>query len=150
MVIQEVKTLENGTPILIHLLTQREQAGEVSEYEKEFSGRIFQMGNSIYLRYIEANEPEKITVTFKITEDSSIHLTRKRDDLKLQLFFKDNHRIAATYQTPYGLLPIETVTPNLQVILNEFPLAGKIKVDYLLYNGLELLGRYKIRLQFTT
>lgn len=85
MVIQEVKTLENGTPILIHLLTQREQAGEVSEYEKEFSGRIFQMGNSIYLRYIEANEPKKITVTFKITEDSSIHLTRKRDDLKLQL-----------------------------------------------------------------
>jgi uncharacterized beta-barrel protein YwiB (DUF1934 family) len=145
-----VKTLENGTPILIHLLTQREQNGEVSQYEKKFSGRIFQMGSSIYLRYVETKEPKETTVTFKITEDSSIHLTRKQNDLKLQLFFKDNHRISATYQTPYGLLPIETVTPSLRVILNEFPLAGNISVDYLLYNGQDLLGKYKIRLQFTT
>ncbi|AUJ33151.1 YwiB family protein [Liquorilactobacillus nagelii] len=145
-----MKTLEKGTPILIHLVTTREQDGEVSEYEKKFSGQIFQIGNSLYLRYVETQAPEKVIVTFKIIDQNSIQLTRKRSDLKLRLFFEDNHRVAAAYQTSYGVIPIETVTPHLQILLQQSPLAGAIKIDYLLYNGLELLGKYKIRLQFTT
>ncbi|KRM08136.1 MAG: DUF1934 domain-containing protein [Liquorilactobacillus ghanensis] len=145
-----MKTLEKGTPILIHLTTTREQAGEVSEYKKKFSGQVFQIGQSLYLRYVETQSPEKVIVTFKIIDEDSIQLTRKRAGLKLQLFFKDNHRVAATYQTSYGVIPIETVTPQLQILLQASPLAGVIRIDYLLYNGEELLGKYKIRLQFTT
>ncbi|MCC7667014.1 DUF1934 domain-containing protein [Liquorilactobacillus satsumensis] len=139
----------NGTPVLIYLKTRHNQDGETVEYEKEFQGQIFQMGSSLYLRYNEETD-EQSTVTFKVFENGNVQLTRKNEDLRMQLFFGDNRRISATYRTPYGDIPIETVTPDLTVRLSEAPLAGKINIDYLLYSGGQLLGEYKIRLHFTT
>ncbi|KRL06214.1 DUF1934 domain-containing protein [Liquorilactobacillus oeni] len=143
--------MSNGTPVLIHLKTRHSQDGEVDEYEKEFQGQIFQIGDSLYLRYNEEKYEDGATVTFKIFGDSNnVQLTRKKEDSRMQLFFGDSQRISATYRTPYGDIPIETVTPDLTISLKENPLAGKININYLLYSGGQLLGEYKIRLQFTT
>ncbi|MFT8425485.1 MAG: DUF1934 domain-containing protein [Liquorilactobacillus sp.] len=141
--------MSNGTAILITLQTFTKQEGTVSKYNRKFEGRLFQMGNSIYLRYTEDDNNETAVVTFKINNDGSIQLTRKSKTMRTQLFFEDNKRISATYRTPYGEIPIETVTPSLNVNISDLPLAGAVRVDYLLYSGGKLLGEYKIRLQFT-
>jgi uncharacterized beta-barrel protein YwiB (DUF1934 family) len=47
------------------------------------------------------------------------------------------------------MLPVETVTPMLRVRLRERPFSGEVNVDYDLYAGEQLLGNYKLRLQFT-
>lgn len=139
--------MAKGTPVLIYLQTQRNQDGQVSDYAKKFQGQLFQIGPSLYLRYLE--EDEKATVTFKISENGIVQLTRKQEDIQMKLYFGNKQRIAALYRTSVGDVPIETITPNLNVTLRDNPLSGIIKIDYLLYNGAELLGDYKLRLQFT-
>lgn len=139
--------LAKGTPVLIYLKTQRNQDGKISDYAKKFQGQLFQIGPSLYLRYLE--EENRATVTFKISENGIIQLTRKQADVQMKLYFGNNQRIAALYRTSVGDIPIETITPVLNVTIRDNPLSGVIKIDYLLYNGEELLGDYKLRLQFT-
>ena len=38
---------------------------------------------------------------------------------------------------------------RMETVLEDDPRAGKLEIDYRLYNGDSLLGDYKIRLQFT-
>ncbi|KRN27297.1 DUF1934 domain-containing protein [Liquorilactobacillus mali] len=149
MITKRDDSLSNGIAILITLQTFTKQDNEVIKYDRKFEGQLFQMGNSIYLRYTEDDNQETAVVTFKINNDGGIQLTRKSKEMRMQLFFENNKRVSATYRTPYGEIPIETVTPSLSVNINDFPLAGAVHVDYLLYSGGKLLGEYKIRLQFT-
>ncbi|KRM92946.1 DUF1934 domain-containing protein [Liquorilactobacillus cacaonum] len=140
--------MSSGTPVLVDLKTITKQNGETSKYERKFKGQVFQMGNSMYLRYNEDDSQESAIVTFKISFDGGIQLIRKTNDMRMQLFFEDNKRIAAVYRTPYGEIPIETVTPVLNVTIDELPLVGNVAINYFLYSNGELLGEYKIRLQF--
>ncbi|WP_057876033.1 DUF1934 domain-containing protein [Liquorilactobacillus aquaticus] len=141
--------MAKGTPVLIYLQTQRNQGGEISDYAKKFQGQLFRIGPSLYLRYLEEDEENKATVTFKISENGIIQLTRKQADIQMKLYFGDKQRIAALYRTAVGDIPIETITPALSVTTRDNPLSGVIKIDYLLYSGEKLLGDYKLRLQFT-
>ncbi|AUJ29167.1 DUF1934 domain-containing protein [Liquorilactobacillus hordei] len=142
--------MSTGTDILITLQTFTKQDGEISKYDRKFEGQLFQMGNSIYLRYTEDDDKqEKAVVTFKINNNGGIQLTRKSKEMRMQLFFENNKRVSATYRTPYGEIPIETVTPLLSVNISDFPLVGTVNIDYFLYSGGNLLGEYKIRLQFS-
>ncbi|KRL01836.1 DUF1934 domain-containing protein [Liquorilactobacillus capillatus] len=143
--------MAKGTPVLVYVQTQRNQNGEISNYAKKFQGQLFQMGPSLYLRYLEENEKsaDEATVTFKISENGIVQLIRRQADMQSKLYFGDKQRIAALYRTTAGDIPIETITPKLSVEIRENPLSGVIKIDYALYNNEELLGNYKLRLQFT-
>ena len=63
--------------------------------------------------------------------------------------FKPGKRIPSRYQTPYGNIPVEAFAGRMETVLEDDPRAGKLEIDYRLYNGDSLLGDYKIRLQFT-
>ncbi|MBZ5943036.1 DUF1934 domain-containing protein, partial [Weissella cibaria] len=80
--------------------------------------------------------------------DGNVLLTRSSES-EMRLRFANGKRIEARYRTPYGLFPIETVTPFLEIELQEGPLAGRVNIDYQLFAGEQLIGNYKIRLQFT-
>ncbi|AXR44025.1 DUF1934 family protein [Pediococcus pentosaceus] len=142
--------LNNGIPIEIHLETFIEQEGEKTHLAFDEPGQIFQMGDSLYLRYQEKNEEtgKKSPVTMKIDGDGNVLLTRSSES-EMRLRFANGKRIEARYRTPYGLFPIETVTPFLEIELQEGPLAGRVNIDYQLFAGEQLIGNYKIRLQFT-
>lgn len=84
----------------------------------------------------------------KIDGDGNVLLTRSSES-EMRLRFANGKRIEARYRTPYGLFPIETVTPFLEIELQEGPLAGRVNIDYQLFAGEQLIGNYKIRLQFT-
>ncbi|AVL00546.1 DUF1934 domain-containing protein [Pediococcus inopinatus] len=142
--------LDTGVPIAIHLDTFITQEGEQSHFAFDEDGQLFQMGDSVYLRYQETDEHTKneIPVTMKIDEDGDVLLTRAGEN-KLRLRFSDGKRIQARYRTPYGILPVDTVTPFLEIRMRDRPISGTVKVDYQLFAGESLLGDYKIRLQFT-
>lgn len=142
--------LDNGILIAIHLETFIEQEGEKNHLVFDEPGQVFQMGNSIYLRYQEVDEKsgQKIPVTMKIDGEGTVLLTRAAEN-EMRLRFASGKRIEARYRTPYGLFPIETVTPLLDVQLQNEPLAGQVNIDYQLLAGKQLIGNYKIRLQFT-
>lgn len=142
--------LNNGIPIEIHLETFIEQEGEQSHMVFDEPGQVFQMGRSIYLRYQELDEETggRVPVTMKIDGESNVLLTRSAES-EMRLRFANGKRIEARYRTPYGIFPIETVTPMLDVRIQNGPLAGRINIDYQLFAGEQLIGNYKIRLQFT-
>ncbi|WP_236747674.1 DUF1934 domain-containing protein [Acetilactobacillus jinshanensis] len=137
-------------PVEIHLATTIEQAGDVSNYNFDVDGKLFQIGDTIYLRFMEDDNHDGhgVPVTIRINANGHVKLTRAGEN-KLQLDFIQGKRVEARYQTPYGLLPIETVTPNLDIQYQNQPLSGNVMVDYNLYAQEQLLGRYQLRLQFT-
>lgn len=136
----------NIPQVAVHLATTHTQDGTTTTMKQDFVGQFFAMGQALYLRYREPEE--NATVTFKLQQDGKVVLTRTKHDASLRLFFGDQQRIAATYRTPYGMIPIETMTPYLSLDLTDSPNAGKIALDYDLYSGGQKLGSYQIRLQF--
>ncbi|MFC6275469.1 DUF1934 domain-containing protein [Levilactobacillus tangyuanensis] len=142
--------LSTGVPVAIHLETHIKQHDDVSDYRLDVDGQLVQMGTNLYLRYLEPDEEtgDKTPVTMKFTPEGEVHLTRAAE-AELRLHFVSGKRVTARYNTPYGTMPIETVTPLLETKFEERPFRGNVKIDYLLYAGEELVGNYKIRLQFT-
>ncbi|MFB9770692.1 DUF1934 domain-containing protein [Lactiplantibacillus modestisalitolerans] len=142
--------LTTGVPVAIHLETRAVQDGEAADYALDVDGQLVQMGSAFYLRYKEVSDdqPDPIPVTIKLAANGDVVLTRSAEN-RLRLHFSNGKRVRAHYQTPMGILPVETVTPMLQVRLRERPFSGAVNVDYDLYAGEQLLGNYKLRLQFT-
>lgn len=142
--------LNTKLPVKIHLTTQIEQEGQISQHVFDEDGQLVQMGSTLYLRYHEEDEEShrQIPVTLKIQEDGKLILTRDQDDMRLQLHFKDEQEIDALYQTPYGNIPIVTRTSMIQVHLQNELTAGEIMVDYVLISGQQELGKYQLRLIF--
>ncbi|MTV82954.1 DUF1934 domain-containing protein [Secundilactobacillus folii] len=143
--------LSTSIPVGIHLTTHTVQDGQSSDYALDVEGQIVQIGETIYLRYQEPetdDENGSVPVTMKFLPNGDVALTRSGEN-HLRMHFSAGKRIRATYRTPYGLIPIETVTPQLRVGFHERPFGGSAAIDYLLYAGEQLLGNYEIRLQFT-
>ncbi|MCH4163828.1 MAG: DUF1934 domain-containing protein [Lentilactobacillus diolivorans] len=140
--------LATGVPAQIHLETSIVQDGKTSDFMFDVTGQLVKMGTSIYIRYSEDADEGPVPVTIKIMENGDVKLTRSAQN-RLQLLFSDGKRVAARYRTPYGNLDIQTVTSSLNMEILNQPLRGNIEIDYLLYAGNELLGKYHIRLQFT-
>lgn len=145
----KVAELSNGIPVTIHVVTQNIQDNQVVDYDEVFEGQFFQMGASIYLRYQEIAEQEAL-VTFKITANGEVQLTRKTDEMNLRLYFVAGKQVNAKYVTPYGVVPVTSRTSKLQAEVDDTlrGIIGQINIDYTLNSGQQLLGRYKIRLQF--
>ncbi|BDZ29930.1 DUF1934 domain-containing protein [Lactiplantibacillus sp. WILCCON 0030] len=142
--------LTTGVPVAIHLETQATQDGDTANYALDVDGQLVQMGDAFYLRYKEVSDAttEPIPVTIKLAANGDVVLTRSAEN-RLRLHFSNGKRIQARYRTPMGVLPVETVTPMLQVRLRERPFSGAVNIDYELYAGEQLIGQYKLRLQFT-
>lgn len=140
--------LSTGVPVQIHLETAMQQAEDSSNFVFDVTGQLVQMGETIYIRYEEASEAGDIPVTVKIMPNGDVRLTRSAEN-RLQLLFSPGKRVSAHYKTQYGVINIDTITPKLEVDISDGPLRGELAIDYLLYAGEELLGKYNIRLQFT-
>ncbi|MSE21040.1 DUF1934 family protein [Lactobacillus parabuchneri] len=140
--------LATGVPVQIHLEINILQEGQRSNFVFDVVGQLVRVGTSIYIRYNEDADEGPVPVTIKISDDGNIKLTRSGEN-RLQLIFSDGKRIAAHYRTPYGMMDVQTVTSALDTEILSSPLRGNVGVDYLLYAGDQLLGKYNIRLQFT-
>ncbi|WP_241258963.1 DUF1934 domain-containing protein [Ligilactobacillus pobuzihii] len=145
-----IKTTTQKTNVMIHLETQSIQEGEVNNLVQDVPGQFFNMGRTIYLRFQEKlSGQDAAMVTFKINGNGEVQLTRQAGQMRSRMFFIANRKIEARYQTPYGMLPLETVTPKMNVSLSEYPDRGQISIDYGLLSNGQKLGQYKIRLHFT-
>lgn len=73
--------LSTGVPVMIHLETHIKQDDNVSDYQLDVDGQLVQMGQNLYLRYLEPNDEtgEKTPVTMKFTSEGEVHLTRNAE-----------------------------------------------------------------------
>ncbi|ANK60249.1 MULTISPECIES: DUF1934 domain-containing protein [Loigolactobacillus] len=145
--------LSTGLPIAIHLETFVTQDDEETQHVFDEAGQLVKMGQTLYIRYKETSEDDGslIPVTLKVEPEGDVKLTRgdRESGQQLHLRFSRNTRLVAHYQTPYGTIPIETITPRLNIRVKEQPVSGEIYIEYQLFAQNEHLGDYRLRLVFT-
>lgn len=140
--------LKAGTDVKIHLETQVTQYAEPEKHVFDVMGQMVQMGSGLYLRYIEVEGDIEIPVTIKVEVDGTITLIRA-GETRTRLRFGKGERYVTNYNTPQGVVALETMTNKMQVSLRDQPFSGEIEIHYDLYLGEEKLGEYKLQLLFT-
>ena len=140
----KVFSLENGIPVKVDIRTRQIQSGEKNDYSQKFDGRLSIKNQTLYLRYDESSEAR---VTFKVCEDD-VYLSRKSGQMRLKLHFNENGKFETSYLTPYGAVELRCETDCCKFEYDRKVQRGALTIDYRLFTGDEILGEYKIRLQF--
>lgn len=136
-----------GIPVNVEIKTHIEQEGKAESFSFNEVGQFFKMGDTIYIRYQETNPLGKIPVTVKLAGDGTAQL-RRHASSDLRLVFNPNELVTTKYVTPAGLMDITTRTKMVNFSYQDAPLLGTAQIDYELITGEEVVGQYKIRLQF--
>lgn len=144
-----MKVSENsaGIPVKVKIQTHIEQDGKSESFSFNEDGQLFKMGSTVYIRYQETNPLGTIPVTMKLAGDGTVQL-RRHASSDLRLVFDIKKQILTKYRTPAGLIDITTDTKMVNFKYSELPLNGDVAIDYALIAGEEVVGQYKIRLQF--
>lgn len=134
--------------VKVHLQTEIFQQDETESFDIRANGELVMVGDALILRYTEAvpGQPEA-PVLFKFTGNGLVTLSR-RGDTPMKLFFQQAQRLRAQYQTATGPLDVETLTTLLQAQVDVPAGHGDVAVDYTLFVSGQLIGQYRIRLQF--
>ena len=116
----------------------------------DLKGQMVTIGDTLYIRYKEMQEEtgDEIPVTIKLVPDGHVQLIRA-GEMRMRLKFGYKERLETAYRTPYGMIQIATFTKELHVSLKDRPTAGKVRIDYDLFMGLEKIGEYYLTLDFT-
>lgn len=132
----------------IHLTNQIIQNGEMNQFRVETQGKFVQLGTIICLRYQE-DTPALARVTIKLSPQQEVMVKRQpQGEASTKLIFDQRQPRRFAYQTPYGSLWLRSQTQQIQLFLAQEPLSGQLKLQYQLFNKLELIGSYKLRLLF--
>lgn len=140
--------LTRGIPVRVQLETWVTQEGQQEHHQFDEPGQLARIGETLYIRYVEPGE-EQMQVTVKV-KPGAVELSRRNasDTTRLHLEFVAGKEVVAQYRTPYGLIPVSTVTPQLDVAIEEETGSGQIDVTYRLTANGDHLGDYRLHLLF--
>lgn len=142
--------LTQGLPARIILETTIVQEDEVFKNSFDEMGRIVRMKDNYYLRFEETGGEDAGVVTLiKLDSEGVIQVTRHTEE-KTRLTFNQEEDTYTSYGTPTGIMQMRVETTQMSTSYSEFPFAGDVEVDYVLYLEDYPLGNYQMRLRFTT
>lgn len=134
--------------IQVTVETKITQDGETETHHFSETGQLAEVNDVMYVRYLEHLDQQETPVTFKITDNKHVRLTRKSvNDLKLE--FIEGEKTINHYQTPYGKMEIGALAQKVDVEVEHGAPKGHIEVDYALYTNNEKVGDYQIKLHFS-
>lgn len=136
-----------GITVNVKIKTHIRQDDKTEDFYFDEVGQLFKMGETIYIRYQENSNEGVIPVTMKLVSDKTIQLRRHAKN-DLRMVFDTKRQQTTKYKTPAGLFDITTQTNFLDFKYELEPTKGNVAIDYLLITGGEVVGEYKIRLQF--
>ena len=141
--------VQKGTVMEYRLETRIEQEGQKEIFVYEGQGQMVQMGEWLYLRYVEAETSNKVTI--KVSRAGKMTIMRRQGDVLLsRLSFDSEKSGSAQIPTEAGLMEIETKTNQMVQNYKEQPFSGYVEVAYTIGIGEDSLGSYEMSLQFTT
>lgn len=112
--------MNEGKNIKLYIkATQTEKSGEKNEIEFYVEGTLIEKNGIIYITYKESelSGMEGTTTTLKITEKSLSIIRFGTYNSKLE--FRQGEVTTASYQTPYGIIPITIDTRLLNIDLRQ-------------------------------
>lgn len=134
-------------PVKVHLTTSMEIDGNQDHFEFAEDGELIHLtDNHHFLRYVEHQQGQATPVQIAINGDQ-VRLTRK-GPRQTKLLFVENGETISKYQTEYGMIPLHVVCDQLMQEINQEENRGQLEVHYRLKNNGQVLGTYRIKLQF--
>lgn len=133
------------TPVQVQLTTVIEQDGQREQFTFNEAGNFVELNGKYYLRYLEHQNGQTTSVQFRL--DDHIHLHRS-GELTTLLNFDLNKPLPTRYRTQYGVISLEVRTSRLEKELTPAIPAGQLAVDYSLAAAGQVVGSYRLRLQF--
>lgn len=124
-----------------------EQSGITENIECNGVGYYKIYNNKILHFHSEDNFDQFKDVTFEIYNKQKITLTYKFPNPN-KLYFDLEHDKSFCYKTDYGDLKLILKTNKLDINLDDHFAKGRILVNYQMFEQNNLLGNYKILLQF--
>lgn len=140
--------LSKGMPAKVEMKTTISQGESSESFAFSEMGKVVYMNGSYYIRYQETYDEIEIPVTVKIDATGGVTLIRRGETIT-RMRFEQGERFETSYQTPQGLITMETVTRKVQISYREEPFSGELQLEYDLYLGKEKLGEHKLQLLFT-
>jgi uncharacterized beta-barrel protein YwiB (DUF1934 family) len=138
-----------GTPVQVRISTKITQAEQSEVFNFTETGTLIKMGQTLYLRYTEHSQDGQTTpVTFKLSDNGEIHLTRHNDN-EVRMHFAPQGHFNTRYATPAGTILLGVHTERIRSTFELTPLTGEIEVDYILSAQEAPLGSYEIRVKFS-
>lgn len=121
--------------------------GETEHFEFTESGQLIRLnGGQVYLRYVEHQDGQSTPVQFRLDGDD-IQL-RRQGPRETRLVFREDMETTTRYQTEYGIIHLGVDTQELTKEVDFAGQQGRIMTNYRLKNNGQVLGTYRIELQF--
>jgi uncharacterized beta-barrel protein YwiB (DUF1934 family) len=142
-----VAAINQAIPVKVHLTTSMEIDGNQDHFEFAESGELIHLADHHhFLRYVEHQQGQATPVQIAINGDQ-VRLVRK-GPRQTKLLFVENGETISKYQTEYGMIPLHVVCDRLIQAIDQEENRGQLEVHYRLKNNGQVLGTYRIKLQF--
>lgn len=133
-------------PVKISVKTTIRNGQDKETYELIAFGQYIRKANSNYIRYEEIMEEGSIQTTVKIAEGEGSIL--RNGVINMRLPFQKNKYLIGRYETPYGILELETKTSRISHQFNESNRKGEIDILYDLKMQGAHAGTYHLLISF--
>lgn len=134
-------------PVKIKVKTDIRNGKEKETYELTTFGRYYKKGNTFYLQYEEVMEEQgTIKTIVKMSDADSLIL--RSGGIKMRLPFLMNKSLRGSYETPYGVLEMVTLTKRLEHFYNEEKGYGSFDILYELNMQGSKAGTYHMTIIF--
>lgn len=131
----------------MHLQTEMTMGDQTEKFEFNETGQLIRLnGGQIYLRYVEHQDGQSTPVKFRLDGDT-VQLDRQ-GARQTRLVFQEDQETVTRYQTEYGLIHLMVHTNELVKDIDFANCHGEVSAEYLLKNNGQVLGTYRIQLQF--
>ncbi|CAH1850846.1 DUF1934 domain-containing protein [Convivina intestini] len=133
--------------VQVDLTTQIWQDSGDEKFDFHLPGQLIIRNGTAYLSYTEQLPDQSDTeVRFKL-KPQQVGLTRTNENTT-HLSFKAQQDQETVYQTAAGPMVLNTYTTGLDLALDQAKGAGQLLLEYVLSSQGQVVGRYRVDLQF--
>ena len=133
-------------PVKIKGKTEIHDGSSKDTFEFTAFGRYYIKGNARFLQYNEEMEEGIVKTIIKMTDQDGLIL--RSGAVKMRLPFKLNSELRGSYDTPYGVFELITLTKTLTHQLDEQTSMGSIELLYDLNMQGAYAGTYHLSITF--
>ncbi|CAK8053543.1 DUF1934 domain-containing protein [Eupransor demetentiae] len=139
--------MADSQAVQVHFMSKIYQDGGDESYQVDAPGSLIVRGDSAYLTYIEQlPDQDEVEVLFKF-KDEGIRLNRKGPQNNHMAFELDQKR-NFKYETAAGPMQLTTRATEIERDFDLEAGRGELGLNYILYQGDQVLGQYRVELQF--
>lgn len=128
--------------IVIEVVGTHTADGNTEEIKSVCDGQYYIKNGKYYFLYEEETEYGKVKSIIKV--DDELLEVIKKGAMSVHFFYKVGETIRCDYDTPFGIIPIEINTKNLDIYVEDHYM--KVVVSYIMLSENKEIARCKLQI----